>query len=216
MASTVDRVWRLIGGLRLQGFLPAVMLGLLALLTYWLVQNSPIVNDPETPASKSSKPDAFFYRFKLVGFDERGNWRLQIEGAQAWHRPDLDSYEIDRPQMTQRDEKTGMLTSVRADKARTDDDGRVVQLFGQAHIQRAAYTDAQGKKQDPLDVRSDYLMLDDLRQTVETHLPVTIVRGSDRLSANRLSAQQLDGTLQLEGRVQGTLAPRRTQGSTTQ
>jgi lipopolysaccharide export system protein LptC len=216
MASTVDRAWRLIGGLRLQGFLPAVMLGLLALLTYWLVQNSPIINDSQAPASKSSKPDAFFYNFRLVGFDERGNWRMQIEGAQAWHRPDLESYEIDRPQMTKRNEKTGELTSVRADKARTNDDGKVVQLFGQAHIQRAGYTDAQGKKQDAMDVRSDYLLLDDLRQTVETHLPVTIVKGSDRLSANRLSARPFDGTLQLEGRVQGTLAPRRTQGATTQ
>lgn len=212
MASTVERAWRLIGSLRLPSFLPAVMLGLLALLSHWLVQNSPIINDAEAPAAKSSKPDAFFYRFKLVGFDEHGDWRLQIDGAQAWHRPDLESYEIERPHIIKRDEKTGVLTSVRADKARTDDNGTVVQLFGNALIRRDGHTDAQGKTQDALEVRSDYLMLDDLRQTVETHLPVAIVRGSDQLSANRLRAQQLDGTLLLEGRVQGTLAPRRTPG----
>lgn len=215
MASTTDRGWRTLS-LRLQGLLPAVMLGLLALLTYWLVQNSPIINDTDPPAAKGTKPDAFFYRFKLVGFDERGDWQMQIDGAQAWHRPDLESYEIDRPLITKRDDKTRVITSVRADKARTDDDGTVVQLFGHAQVRRDGYTDAQGKKQDPLEVRSDYLMLDDRRQIVETHLPVTIVRGTDQLSAGRLVAQQLDGTLQLEGRVHGTLAPRRTQGASTQ
>ncbi len=216
MALTADRLWRLLAGLRLQGFLPAVLLGFLALLTYWLVQNSPILNESDPPKAKSSKPDAFFYHFRLVGFDERGDWRLQIDGAQAWHRPDVESYEIDRPQIIQRNEKSRVLTLVRADKARTDDDGTVVQLFGNAQIQRDGYIDAQGKKQDPLDVRSEYLMLDDRRQTVETHLPVTIVRGADQLSAGRLLAQQLDGVLQLEGRVQGTLAPRRTSGASTQ
>ena len=65
-------------------------------------------------------------------------------------------------------------------------------------------------------MRSDYLMLDNRRQIVETHQPVAIVRGADQLSADRLTAQQLDGTLQLEGRVHGTLAPRRSQGASTQ
>lgn len=216
MTWTVDRLWRMFAGLRLQGFLPAVLLGFLALLTYWLVQNSPIINEADAPQVKSNKPDAFFYRFRLVGFDEHGDWRLQIDGAQAWHRPDVESYEIDRPQIIQRNDKNRVLTSVRADKARTDDDGTVVQLFGNAQIRRDGYTDAQGKRQEPLDVRSEYLMLDDRRQTVETHLPVTIVRGADQLSAGRLVAQQLDGILQLEGRVHGTLAPRRTSGATTQ
>jgi lipopolysaccharide export system protein LptC len=214
MASTTDFGWRALG-LRLQALLPALLLGLLALLTYWLVQNSPIINDSEAPAPKSSKPDAFFYRFNLIGFDERGDWRIQISGDRAWHRPDLESYEIDRPNIVKRDDKTRALTVVRANKARSDEDGTVVQLFGQAEVKRGAYTDAQGKSQDPMDVRSDYLQIDDRSQTVETHMPVTIVRGGDQLSAGRLQAQQLDGTLKLEGRVHGTLVPRRAQGAQT-
>jgi hypothetical protein len=69
--------------------------------------------------------------------------------------------------------------------------------------------DAQGKKQEALEIRSEYLMLDDRRQVLETHLPVFLKKGANEISAERLRALQLDGKLELEGRVRGTLGPRR-------
>ncbi len=206
MASTVDwRFW----SMRLQSALPLLMLGMLALVTYWLVQNSPILQDPTEQAPKSAKPDAYFHEFKLVGLDENGQWQIQITGQRAWHREDLQAYEFEQPRMIQQDVKTGHLTRISAERARTNEDGTQVQLFGQAHIQREARVDARGRPQEALEIRSEYLMLDDRRQVLETHLPVTLKRGADEIRADRLRAMQLDGKLELEGRVRGTLAPRR-------
>jgi hypothetical protein len=39
-------------------------------------------------------------------------------------------------------------------------------------------------------------------------LPVFLKKGANEISAERLRALQLDGKLELEGRVRGTLAPR--------
>ncbi len=206
MASTVD--WRLWSA-RLQSALPLLMLGVLALVTYWLVQNSPILQDPAAQVPKSTKPDAYFHHFKLVGLDENGQWQIQITGQRAWHREDLQAYEFEQPRMLQQDVKTGNLTRISAERARTNEDGTQVQLFGQAQIQREARVDAQGKKQEAFEIRSEYLMLDDRRQVLETHLPVTLKKGATEISAERLRALQLDGKLELEGRVRGTLAPRR-------
>ncbi len=205
MASTVD--WRR-GWLRLQSALPLLMLGAMALVTYWLVQNSPILQDPAAEPSKSTKPDAYFHRFKLVSLNDNGQWQILITGQLAWHREDLEAYEFERPQMIRQDVQTGLITRVSAERARTNEDGTLVQLFGQARISREAHESRQGKKQEALEIRSEYLMLDDRRQVLETHLPVTLTKGADVMSADRLRVLQLDEKLELEGRVRGTLAPR--------
>lgn len=195
--------------MRLQALLPLALLGVLALVTYWLVQNSPILAEPEADARGKAKPDAYFHRFKLVSFDEKGQWLVQMTGQQAWHRDDVEVYEIEQPRMIKQDEVTRVKTVVSAQRARTNEDGTQVQLFGDALIRRDAQVDAKGVKQDMFEIRSDYLLLDDQRQAMESHLPVTVKRGSDEMSAERMTALQLDGKLQLEGRVRGTLAPRR-------
>lgn len=206
MASTVD--WRRLG-LRLQAFLPMLLLGVLALVTYWLVQNSPILHEASPETRKSGKPDAFFYRFQLVSLDDKGQWQMQISGDRALHREDQKIYEVDQPRMVKQDGVTQVKTLISAQRARASDDGTQVELFGQAAIERKAQVDALGKSQEAFEVRSEYLMLDDRRQMIQTHLPVTLKKGSDQMSAERMTALQLEGQLQLEGRVRGTLAPRR-------
>jgi len=116
MAWTVD--WRKVRlGQRLQALLPVLLLGSLALLTYWLVQNSPILAEDTSGQSASVKPNAYFHRFRLVSFGAKGEWEMQLSGQRASHRADIERYDIDAPQLLRRDSQTGAATQVSAQRA---------------------------------------------------------------------------------------------------
>ena len=206
MASTAD--WhKLRLGQRLQALLPVLLLGTLALFTYWLVRNSPIMAEEEKSRVANVKPNAYFHQFRLISFDLRGEWEMQATGTRATHRADLERYDIDSPRMSRRDAQTGAQTQVSAQRAQVNDEGSKVQLFGQAVIQRPPHKAPNGELSKALEIRSDYLLLDDHRHAVETNRPVTLTQGQDRFSAERMLALQKEGKLELDGRVRGTLVP---------
>ncbi|MDI9331773.1 MAG: LPS export ABC transporter periplasmic protein LptC [Alphaproteobacteria bacterium] len=192
---------------RLQALLPMVLLGVLALLTYWLVQNSPILSDAEPERRASAKPDAYFYQFRIVSFDEQGQWLLQVGGERALHLGHQDRYDIDQPRMLQRSRSDGPPARISAEQARVTDNGALVELLGEAIIERQSHKDAQGRPMARFEIRSEYLLLDDHRKTMETNLPVTLIRGGDVFKANSMKALQEQNQLQLQGRVRGTLMP---------
>ena len=206
MASTAD--WHKAHlGQQLQALLPVLLLGSLALLTYWLVQNSPILAEDTSAQSASVKPNAYFHRFRLVSFGAKGEWEMQLSGHRASHRADIERYDIDAPQLLRRDTQTGAATQVSAQKGRINESGSVVQLYGQAVIQRPAHLGVNGVPSKAFEIRSEYLLLDDDRHALETNQPVVITQGQDRFSAERMLALQQDGKLELNGRVRGTLMP---------
>ena len=192
----------------LQGFLPITLLGTLVLMTYWLVQNSPIWADASPEPHTSAKPDAYFHRFRIVRFDEQGQWLLQITGDRAQHLSQEDRYEIDQPRMLRRSQADGPPMRMSADRAVARDEGKTLELIGEAVIEQDPYIDALGIKRPVQEVRSQYLLLDEPRQVVQTHLPVTLIRGSDVFKADQMLALQKENRLELAGRVRGTLAPR--------
>jgi lipopolysaccharide export system protein LptC len=206
MALTADW-YKLRWGQRLQSWLPVILLGTLALFTYWLVQNSPIMADPSGDAKPSVKPNAYFHQFRLIGFGPLGEWDMQLTGARASHRADIERYDIEEPQLFKRDAQTGVQTQGRALKGQVNESGTQVQLFGNAVLQRPAHKGVDGAMNKAFEIRSDYLLLDDERHALETNRPVTITQGQDRFSAGRMLALQRDGKLELVGRVRGTLMP---------
>jgi len=205
MLWTVD--WRPFSQ-RLQGLVPVTLLGLLALITYWLAQNSPILSDAGAERRDSGKPDAYFHQFRMVSFDHQGQWLMQISGDHARHTDQKDMYDIEEPRMLKRAKAGDPPMRLSASRARASDEGQQLELFGQALIEQEAYVDERGQKREGREIRSEYLLLDDHRQALETHLPVTLSRGADVFSAERLQALQKENRVQLEGRVRGVLMPR--------
>jgi lipopolysaccharide export system protein LptC len=199
--------WRQLGH-RLQSLLPATLLGLLVLVTYWLQQNSPILSEALPENRSSTKPDAYFYQFRIVGFDAQGQWLMQVSGKQARHMAHQDTYDIEQPRMIKRTEVGDAPMRLHAERALASDDGMRLELFGQAQIEQEAHIDKRGEKRQAQEIRSEYLLLDEHRHSVETHLPVTLTRGTDTFSANHMLAFTQSQQLQLDGRVRGTLAPR--------
>ena len=140
--------------------------------------------------------------------DARPRWqRDAIEGVVRHH---VAREALDRRLDAQRaaDVYIAEIARLSAERALASEEGRRMELFGQALIEQEADADARGQKKAAQELRSEYLLIDDRKQTVETQQPVTLVRSSDVFKADRMVASQQENRLQMDGRVRGTLMPR--------
>ena len=194
--------WLLTAWERVSLYLPLLLMGLLALLTYWLVRSTPVFEAPTPDKPATHEPDYFARQFSLKSFDAAGRLRSEILGAEARHYRDTDTLEIDRVRIQSFDNK-GQLTVATAQRALTNSDASQVQLIGNAHVLREA---VDGKPR--MSVKSEFLHADLDTERVRTDKPVELTRVADRFTANSMDFDNIDQVLQLNRRVRGTLAPR--------
>jgi lipopolysaccharide export system protein LptC len=191
---------------RISIYLPIILMGLMALGTYWLARNTPTAAPPETRRAVSHEPDYFMRRFSVKTFDAAGHLKTEIYGSEARHYPDTDTLEIDQPRIRSFDAR-GQLTVATARLALSNADGSEVQLFGNAVVTREATTDASGRVQPRMEFRGEFLdaFLDTER--VKSNKPVELLRGTSRFTADSLDFDNREQLLELNGRVHGSLAP---------
>ena len=116
-------------------YLPMLLMGLLALGTWWLVKNTPQVATARVAAAPRHEPDYTMHRFSVQRFAPDGKLRAQIEGDEVRHYPDTDTLEIDAVHM--RAISTGPhVTVATARRALVNGDATEVQLLGGAHVVR--------------------------------------------------------------------------------
>lgn len=187
-------------------YLPVVLMGLLAMATWWLVRSTPVPRPAAEPAAPRHEPDYFLKNFSIKSFDAQGRLQNEIQGTQARHYPDTDTLEIDQARMRAL-APDGRVTLASAERALTNADGSEVQLFGNAIVTREAQTLARGKTLPRLQFQSEFLHAWTRQERVRTHLPVTLVRGKDQWHAESMEYDHLHQVLQLQGRVRGTIAP---------
>jgi len=80
---------------RLTLYLPVLLMGALAMSTYWLVRTTPPANIPAPVAKVEHLPDYFMRQFAVKTFDAEGKLKSEVSGAEARHFPDTDTLEID-------------------------------------------------------------------------------------------------------------------------
>lgn len=192
---------------RISIYLPLILMGLLALGTYWLARTTPTflptggIQRPPT-----HEPDYFLRGFSVKNFDAAGRLKNEIHGTEARHYPDTDTTEIDQPRIRSYNER-GALIIATAKRAVSNADGSQVQLFGDAVVAREMPA-VPGRPAPPrLEIRGEFLHAFMDEERVKSHLPVTLKRGIDVFHGDRLDYDNLDRVLQLEGRVRGTLHP---------
>ena len=187
-------------------YMPLLMMGALALGTYWLVRNTPIFNTPEAAREASHDIDYFMRKFTVKTFDEGGQLKSEIYGIEARHFPDTDILEIDQARIRSISLE-GRVTTATANRAYTNGDGSEVQLTGNALVIREASKDASGKETPRMEFRGEFLhaFLNDER--VKSHKPVLLIRGTDQFTADNLDYDNLSGVANLTGRVRGVLIP---------
>jgi len=200
----LQRVWD-----RLAVYLPIVMMGFMAMTTYWLVRNAPVTGDAELEADPRHVPDYFMRDFTVKVFAADGKLKSEMVGIEGRHYPDTDTLEIDQPHIRIISPE-GRLTTAVAKRGLINSDGSEAQLFDKAVVVREATTNAQGVAVPRTELQSDFLHLFANTEEVRSHLPVVLVRGAgDRFSGDGMDYDNLDRVMQLNGRVRGTLLPRK-------
>lgn len=192
---------------RVAVYLPIILMGLMALGTYWLARNTPTLGPAEIQRAATHDPDYFMRRFSVKTFDASGRLKSEVHGSEARHYPDTDTLEIDQPRIRSFNAR-GELTVATARRALSNADGSEVQLFGDAVITREATRDVQGHARPRMEFRGEFLHAFLDTERVKSHKPVELTRGTDRFTADSLEYDNLDQVMELRGRVRGVLEPR--------
>ena len=191
---------------RLALFLPMLLMGVLALSTYWLVRSTPGFSEPRPEQLKRHEPDYFVQQFSVKTFDLKGRLKSEVLGTQARHYPDTDTLEIDQVRLRNFNDK-GHLTTASANRALSNADGSEVQLMGHAVVVREAIPGAGGSLTPALSIKGEFLHVFANTERIKSHQPVELKRGNDHFTADSLAYDNFDATLELQGRVRGVLRP---------
>jgi lipopolysaccharide export system protein LptC len=186
-------------------YLPLVVMGLMAMTTYWLVRNTPHTDAPDLASAPRHVPDYFMRDFSLRVFDATGHLQRELYGREARHYPDTDTLEIDQVRIRSV-HVSGRVSTAQAQRGITNADGSEMQLFDHAVVVREPVTGANGKAQPRMELRSEFLDFFADTEEIRTHLPVELLRGDgDRFTADRMRYDNLNRVMQLQGRVHGLI-----------
>ena len=118
-------------------YLPVILTALLALGTYWLVQNAPKLLEPGSKEVPTHEPDFFMRGFVIKNFLPSGELRSELFGKEGRHYPDNDTMEVDQVRVRAISPE-GLTTRATADRGLSNGDGSEIQLFGNAVVVREA------------------------------------------------------------------------------
>lgn len=196
--------WRLRQAL--SSYLPLLLMGLLALSTWWLVRHTPSAPAPVAAGPVRQTPDYTMNGFAITRFDAQGRVVLRIAGDVLRHYPATDRLEVEGVRI-QAIAPDGRVTDASARRALANGDGSEVQLLGGAQVL------SRLPGGDTLQVQGEFLHAFLRFERLRSHLPVRVTRGGSDLHAGGLDYDHLQGLLQLAAPVRATLAPRRPAGA---
>lgn len=191
---------------RVSLYLPVVLMGILALGTYWLVRSTPLLIVPGAQVPARHEPDYFMRKFAVKTFDEAGRLKSEVTGAAARHFPDTDTLEIDAVRIRSFGEE-GRLTIATAKRALAKGDASEVELFGDARVTREPFIDKGGQSLPGNEFRGEFLHAFLKAERVKSHRPVELIRGNDRFTADSVDFDNRERVIELKGRVRGTMQP---------
>lgn len=189
---------------RLSMYLPILLMGLLALGTYWLVRSTPDYAPPAVPQAPKSEPDFTMKNFSVKAFDAAGRLKSEVSGAESRHYPDNGRIEITTVRIRSHS-ASGQPTTATANTAVTNAEGNQVQLLGNALVVRDAGPDARANPR--LGFSGEHLHADLEKETVRADSPVRLTRGADTFTADTLALDNAGQVLELRGRVRGSIGP---------
>lgn len=193
---------------RISLYLPIVLMGLLALATYWLVRSTPLFQDRSVTQVRRQDPDYEMTNFSVKTFDLQGRLVNEVYGEKARHYPHSEILEIERVRILNHHE-AGYDIIATARIALANDEMSEAQLKGDAYIVREAWVGPDGVELPLMTVRGDALQayLKAGRERFVARAPVEVVRGNDYVLADRLDYNNATQVLELQGRVRSQLLP---------
>ncbi len=190
---------------RLALYLPALVMSLFALSSWWLVRSVPDLHNPSSAKAVRKAPDYFLHGFSVKSFDANGRLVRELQGQHARHLPEFDVLEMDTVEIQSINEE-GQRIVARADHAQStsqtpQQEAKTI-LTGNANVVRVNLKDGVRTE-----LRSDQLTAFEKGDRVISDTPVEIRRGPDRFSADRMALNGESGEYHLDGRVRGMIMP---------
>jgi len=190
---------------RLALYLPALVMGVFALSSWWLVRSVPDLHSPTSAKAVRKEPDYFLHGFSVKSFDANGRLVRELQGEHARHFPEFDVLDMDTVEI-QSINAQGQRVVARADHAQSisessQQEGQTI-LTGNANVVRINLKDGVRTE-----LRGDKLIAFSKGERVISDTPVEIRRGPDRFSANRMVLNGESGEYHLDGRVRGMIMP---------
>lgn len=185
----------------LSSYLPLLLMGALALATWWLVEHAPGAPPPAASAPDHGLPDYTMRSFVLQRYAADGRLSARLEGQELRHYPRDGRIEIDALRL-QAFLPDGRVLTATARRALSNDAASELQLQGGAEV---VGTDAGGQ---PLEIRSEFLHAFVDAEVVRTHLPVSVRQGANQLHAAGLDYDGKRRRLAFTGPVRASLRPR--------
>jgi len=184
----------------LSSYLPLLLMGLLALATWWLVKSTPSGDSAAPAVAPRHEADYVMQRFTLQRFDAEGRLRVQVEGDRLRHYPDTDTLEIDGVRIRSF-AADGSITRATARRALANANASEVQLLGGARVQR------EGARGEALQFESEFVHAFLDTERLRSHLPVLLRQGSSEIRAAGFDYDNLSRVAQLTGPVRASFAP---------
>jgi len=199
-APRLPQPWHLRLREGLATYLPLLLMGLIALATWWLVKSTPGPEPVRDATPARGEPDYTMNGFVVERFASDGRMRVQIEGAEMRHYPDTDTLEIENPRIRAFG-PDGRVTVASAIRALANGDGSEVQLIGDARV------DSRGPRGEPIQFRGEFLHDFLNTERVRSHLPVVVTSNGSEFHAAGMDYDHLTGQLQLQGKMRALLQP---------
>ena len=187
-------------------YLPILLMGLLALASYWLLRATPIPEVPPAERELVHEPDYHMRRFSVKVFDANGRIKSEVYGAEGRHYPDTDTLEIDKARIRNYSPE-GMLTTATAQRVTSNGDNTEFVLEGDAIVVRQAGKNAAGKRLPRLEFHGEYLRVLTKWDILSSDQPVLLIRDNDQMRADSLLYRGDRQAAVLKGRVKVQMQP---------
>ena len=188
---------------RLAGWLPLLLLGGLAALTYWLDAQ---VHDPGPRRDGSGRhdPDLFAEGVRAVELDADGRPTQTLAAAVARHYPDDGTIEFEGPKLAVTRPGQPAFT-IEAKRARVSGDRENAYFEGSVRATREAGPEpGDGTR---ISLATEFLHVIPKQDRAQTDQPVTIEEGRGIIRATGLILDNASKTLKLKSEVRGTMQP---------
>ncbi len=186
--------------------MPLILMGILTLVTFWLVKKN-------TPTEKSAiervrlhEPDYTITNGALSALNESGNTKYRVLGKKVTHYDDDASIDIETPRMRLFPPEKSPVT-VKADTGHLDGDLTILDLINNAEIFRPPQAASATEPARPrMLARSSYfkvLINDDM---IKTDKPITLEQGASVMhSTEGGSFNNIEQSMILSGQVRGRI-----------
>lgn len=195
---------------RLSVYVPVLLMGLLALASYWLLRSTPETPAPVAKAAPQHIPTDVMRRFAVRTYGAGGALKTEVFGQEARLYPDDGSMEIDQSRIRSTDPQ-GVVTTALARHAWINSAHDEFVLKDDAVVVREATALPTGEKLERLEFQGQHLHVYSATRRVVSEQPVVLIRGGNRITANQMDYTEhgRERVALLTGRVRAMLVGRK-------